>query len=152
MPKQSILIFFVVLFGFFSPNLFAQTDVDWDFLNRIETSPQYMEEFDINYEKPIFRPEVEMLSGEDIIITGYILPLDVKGDFYILSAFPFAACFFCSKDGSAGPASVIELKLKYDYSWFQLDDILTFKGRLKLNDTNPNAMYYILEDAQVMSR
>jgi len=136
----------------FSSQIFAQTEMTWEDLSAVAKVKEYIEEYDINYDKPIFAPEIEAMSGEEIVITGHILPLDVQGDYYILSALPFASCFFCSKDGKAGAETVIELKLKYKYDWFKIDDMLTFKGRLKLNDSDPNVMYYVLENAEIAVR
>jgi len=147
---RKLLFAFVGLL--FCSSLFAQKELDWDDLGGIPTVKEYNEEYDINYNKPIFPPNIAMLEGEEIVVTGYILPLDVKGNYYILSAYPFAACFFCSKDGKAGPETVIELKLKYDYDWFRIDDVLTFKGTLRLNDSDPNVMFYVMDKAQVVSR
>ena len=148
--KIGILMSLFLLFS--SQYAAAQIEVTWEDLSAVAKVKEYIEEYDINYDKPIFAPEIEAISGEDIVITGHILPLDVQGDYYILSALPFASCFFCSKDGKVGAETVIELKLKYQYDWFKIDDVLTFKGRLKLNDSDPNVMYYVLENAEIAVR
>lgn len=104
---------------------------------------------------PIFGAKVNQLDGKIVQITGYLLPLDVDGNAYFLSKFPFAACFFCNtKNGKqAGAETVIELKLKKQYKWLQMDDIVTFKGTLAVNNVaDSNEIFYTLEDAEVGSK
>ena len=113
-------------------------------------------EKDINGVEYSYENKDELAFGtyfeEEVEITGYIFPFDLEGNYYILSKFPYSACFFCSKDGSVGPETVMELKIKERYDWFQMDDIVTFKGKMKLNDTDINQLYYILEDAEVVGQ
>ena len=60
----------------------------------------YLEELDSYYWKPVFGPQVLAAEGQDVYITGYVIPVDLDEDFYVLSRYPFANCFFC---GGAGP-------------------------------------------------
>ena len=84
------------------------------------------------------------MDGKLVEIKGYIIPIDVESGFYVLSANPFASCFFC---GNAGPESVMELqfdgKLKKTYT---TDEIATFQGRLKLNWDDLEHCNYILQN------
>ena len=84
-------------------------------------------------------------EGKECYITGYMIPVDVDEDFYVLSRYPFANCFFC---GGAGPESVVDLRFpdKAERS-YQTDDRLTFKGTLRLNSDDVYQMNYILEGA-----
>ena len=137
-----------IFFIFINSSLSAQTYLSWEMLGIIDYVDEYMVEIDGDFQKPIFSPEMELLSGEIVVLTGYLLPIDVEGNFYVLSKFPYSTCFFCGgKD--AGPETVVELSLKKTHSWFRMDDILTFKGTLVLNDDDPERMYYIMKNAEV---
>ena len=72
------------------------------------------------------------------------MPLNMEENTYVLSAFTFAACFFC---GGAGPESVLQLELKTANRNYRTDEWKRFKGIFRLNDWNPDNMYYILEEA-----
>ena len=95
------------------------------------------------FDKPKFSKVVKALEGQEITIKGYILPLDVDGTHYVLSANPYSACFFC---GGAGPESVMELWLVNYDKRYKTDDVVTFKGVLMLNK-EPLGLSYILKDA-----
>ena len=73
------------------------------------------------------------------------IPVDVDEDFYVLSRYPFANCFFC---GGAGPESVIDLRFpgKSERA-YQTDERLTFRGKLRLNADDVYQMNYILDGA-----
>ena len=94
---------------------------------------------------PQFSRGIKSLNGAYISISGYVIPLDVKGGIYVLSANPNNACFFC---GGAGPESVMALQLKPGHPRFKTDDYLTFTGRLRLNEKNIYELYYNLDGAE----
>jgi len=54
-----------------------------------------------------------------------------------------------SKSPLSGPESIIELKLKKNHPKFKMDQFITIKGRLKLNQDDIYQCNYILEDAEV---
>ena len=94
---------------------------------------------------PVFSKAVEALHEKEVIIEGYVIPLDPKGDLLALSFNPYAACFFC---GKASPASVLSMYLKENNRRYKTDDFVKFRGTLHLNQDNPNEFYYILRDAR----
>ena len=54
--------------------------------------------------------------------------------------------FFC---GKAGVESVVEIHLKnQNNKAYQTDKRMTFKGILRLNNTDPNYLPYIMEAAE----
>ena len=69
--------------------------------------------------------------------------MDPDMGYYILSRYPMSACFFC---GGSGPESVVELKFKSKEQSFEMDEVVTLKGRLKLNDEDVYQCNYIFED------
>lgn len=150
MFQNLVILVFCLVGTFMVPN--EAIEVSWEELSKVRFVSVYNEEYEMDYQQPIFDPAVEQLSGQQIVITGFLLPMDFDGDYFILSKNPYASCFFCSKDGSAGPETVIELRLKQKYTWFRMDDIVTIKGTLRLNDSDINQLYYILTDAEVTNR
>ena len=120
-------------------------ELTWQALSDVEFKDVYLEELDAYYWMPTFGPQVMAAEGKEFFITGYMIPVDVDEDFYVLSRYPFANCFFC---GGAGPESVIDLRFpgKSERA-YQTDDRLSFRGTLRLNADDAYQMNYILEGA-----
>ena len=127
------------------PNPEGRVRVTWKMLAETRFEDKYSKEVEAYFWYPIFPETVKKLEGKDIYISGYVIPVDVTSDFYVLSAFPQSACFFC---GAAGPESVMGLELGKDHKRFKTDDWVTFKGRLKLNADDIYKLNFILEDAK----
>ena len=136
-----------ILLLFFSlTSLYAQTELTWDDLAQIKYTSVMDEELGYAYMKAVYDQSLQDLNGKEIMIQGYILPMDLETKQYALSAYPFSACFFC---GGGGRESVIELWLADTEEEFVLDDILVFKGIFVLND-DQFGLNYILKDASVV--
>jgi hypothetical protein len=99
------------------------------------------------YEKPVFSAPVKLLAGKAITLPGYIVPFEngLKSSSFMLSSLPLNACFFC---GVGGPESVVEVHLKKEITYNEKP--IEVKGVLKLNDTNPDKMMYVLENAEII--
>ena len=118
----------------------------WEDLTDVEFKDVYVEELDAYYWKPIFGPSVKILEGKKFYITGYVIPVDIDEDFYVLSRYPFANCFFC---GGAGPETVVDLQFKgHSPREYATDERLTFAGELKLNSDDVYQMNYIIVGAK----
>ena len=142
-------LFSFVFLGLIScTSLYAQQKVDWKTLAGVTFS--YIQNFEQNmwYGEPTYSDTVKQLDGKEIAIRGYVLPTDIESNTYILSANPFSSCFYC---GGAGQESVMELRLKKKKAKFELDQIVTFAGRLRLNDQEME-LNYILEEARVIAK
>lgn len=120
--------------------------ITWDQLRDVSYREVYIEEMGVYYDLPQFGESVRKLDGKQIYISGYVIPVDVAANYYVLSAFPFAACFFC---GGAGPESVMDVELLNQRVRFNTDDRVTFRGTLRLNDSDMYKMTYVLEDAEI---
>jgi len=120
--------------------------ITWDLLSEVTYEKKYLEEEDLEYWHPKFGPTLEALEGQLVSIAGYVIPVDVEADYYVLSSNPFASCFFC---GGAGPETVMELRLNKNTKRFKTDEYLTFSGKLKLNADNLYELNYILEEAKL---
>ena len=123
----------------------AQTKLPWETLLDAKFKYTYDVEQDIWYNKPNFNKTLQKLEGKEVIVQGFMVPVDVTGDTYVLSAFPFSACFFC---GAAGKESVMEIRLKDANQRFETDQMSTFKGTLDLVD-DVYGLMYVLEEAEV---
>lgn len=123
----------------------APVELTWQLLEDVDFKDVYIEEIDSYYWKPEFGNRVTAMEGKEVHLTGYLIPVDVDEDFYVLSRYPFANCFFC---GGAGPESVVDLRWpSKDHRTYQTDERLTFKGTLRLNADDIYQMNYILDGA-----
>lgn len=126
--------------------------LNWKHLAEVDFEERYSEEVQNYIPYPNFRPSVQRLSGQKVQIKGYIIPVEETGEesIIVLSANPFSACFFC---GMAGPETIMDIKLKAkikNSKRFKQDDILTFRGKMRLNETDLYYLNYILEDAELV--
>lgn len=143
--KTKLLTFFLFIISF---NLRAQNvpEVNWTNLMDITFKDIYLEKDDIYIYYPLFGEKQKKYDGKTIQITGYIIPIDVEQNQYVLSAFPFSACFFC---GNAGPESVMAIYFDGNTRVFNTDERLKLEGTLELNDTDVDELVYVLRNARV---
>jgi len=151
--KKSVflgLLFFSLVSGCFTLRAQNQAQIiDWKFLSHVEFKDKYFAEYEAWYLVPVFDKKVKALDGQQIMIKGYLIPMDVEGGKYALSAYPFSACFFC---GGAGPETVISLQFDEKPKRFETDEYLTFTGKLKLNSSDFDEFSYILESAKPLKK
>jgi hypothetical protein len=121
--------------------------LSWEMLRDVTFKKKWYPEESVYMLYPTFGPGVQKLNGKPVELTGYVLPVDLESNMYVLSAFPFSACFFC---GGAGPESVVSLKFKKGGRKFKTDERRTFQGTLKLNADNIYELNYILTDAEIV--
>ena len=120
--------------------------IDWSLLAKVEWDDRYFPAYDETVWYPDFSKEVLALDSTLVEIQGYIIPIDVESGFYVLSANPFASCFFC---GNAGPESVLELQFNEPLKKiFTTDEVASFQGRMKLNWDDLEHCNYILRNAR----
>jgi len=143
---KNILITLIVLLGI-TTIVKSQTIITWEVLKDVTFEEVFSEEFQGYYQVPKFGKKVSSLSGKTVQIRGYIIPVDVIQDYYVLSANPYSSCFFC---GGAGPESVMEVQIVGEHSGLRMDQIITFEGKLRLNPDDIYQLSYILEDAKVI--
>ncbi len=125
---------------------FSQTKITWETLNDVTFSDKYSKEVDAYFYYPDFGAYVLALEGKEVYLKGHMLMIDPEYGIHVLSKNPFASCFFC---GSAGPESIVELRLKPGHPKFKNDQVVTMKGILRLNYADIYQCNYILEDAEV---
>ena len=124
----------------------AQKSLTWTQLTDVKFSKVYSAEAGMEILEASFGSSIIALEGSEVIIKGYMIPLDPLGTQYVLSRNPMASCFFC---GGAGPESVAELRLHpKSIRRYATDEVITFKGTLELNEKNLNSLNYVITNAQ----
>lgn len=123
--------------------------LSWEVLRDVTFKKKWYAEESVYMLYPTFGPSIQKLSGKTVDLTGYVLPVDLESNVYVLSAFPYSACFFC---GGAGPESVVSLKFKKLGKTFKTDERRTFRGTFKLNADNIYELNYILADAEMIEQ
>tara|TARA_R110002050_G_scaffold162357_3_gene292245 strand:+ start:4477 stop:4899 length:423 start_codon:yes stop_codon:yes gene_type:complete len=135
-----VFLSFIFCLSIFSVN--AQKNLVWPVLA--------MTNYDQDPVSGLFSPKFPSIlsssyEGEEVIISGYLIPLDVAANTYALSKNPFSACFFC---GNAGPETVVELKFKEDPGRFATDKFVPITGELRLN-RNGQGLFFTIINAQI---
>lgn len=127
---------------------FAQKLLSWETLSDVKFIPQFSTELGIEVLEANFGESVEAFNNQQVIVKGFMIPLDPLCTKYVLSKNPMASCFFC---GKAGPETVIELRLHpKSIRKYKMDEVHSFKGTLRLNEKDWNMLHYIIEDAERM--
>lgn len=128
-----------------STGIIAQAPLDWaDFESGISwkkgtegsTFPGFLE--------ADFSDRLERLEGKEVSIIGFLIVLDGAQSIFMLSKNPMAECFFC---GNGGPETISQLIFKGEHS-FQMDDLISVTGILRLNRKDPTRCYYLIEQAE----
>ncbi|MEM6734856.1 MAG: hypothetical protein AAF620_02185 [Bacteroidota bacterium] len=120
----------------------------WEIFSETRFKWEYRKELGLQVEIPIFDEEIKELEGKEILLTGHYLPLNIEGNRIIISKLPYASCFFCG--GGVGQESVAEVIFNSAQRPFRGDELVTVKGRLRLNKDDYEHLVFILEDARVI--
>jgi len=122
--------------------------LQWDDLLKISFEKKMDEKLGMEVDLPVFNERLKALEGKEVIAEGFYIPVDETGDenIVILSAYPFAQCFFC---GQAGVESIIDIIISEKLPHFKTDTKVKFSGKLKLNADNFDFLIYMLEDAKL---
>ena len=123
-------------------------ELNWNMLKKTQFIKKEMVGSPKPVDFPIFPTEMKALEGQLVRMTGYVIPIEETNDdaVLVLSAFPYSNCFFC---GGAGAETIMDIRLKRKTTKrFKKDETLTFRGKLKLNDSDLMFFNYILEDAE----
>jgi len=119
----------------------------WHTLSEVSYKSRYDAQIGFALDYPVFSQQIKQLEGKQITLKGYQVPLkELMGkQHFVLSSLPFSECFFC---GAAGPETVIEIKLIGTF--VQTEALISVRGTLKLNDSQPGALMYCLENAKIL--
>ena len=133
--KKIIVLLFVVL-GF---NASAQQVLPWEMLAvPYSTTPDGLYE-------PQFPSWLDKYKNTEVVIQGYLVPIDIEGNQYALSRYAFSSCFFC---GNAAPNTVVELVFKDRPDDLITDQFVVVKGTLVFNADDPFRLFFILQQTE----
>ena len=125
---------------------FGQEYLDWAILADVKFEDHYSKEYKMDLLKANFGDIIKQYDGKEVMLTGYMIPIDPMGTAYVLSRNPNSSCFFC---GGAGPETIVGLRLAPKHTKrYKTDEFLTFKGTLKLNELNEKQFTYMILDAE----
>jgi len=143
--------YLIIILSCIATAAFSQTAVDnWNEFAKTKFEAKFNDKLGEYVFDPTFSEKVTALQGKEITVEGYFVPFAPEDDDYIiLSKFPMSSCFFC---GGGGPESVVEVNFKKDPGKFQVDDIITVRGKLKLNKDDPDHINFILTDAILVNK
>ena len=137
------------LFILLTTAAYSQTADAWSLLAKTKFEPKFDEKLGEYLYYPTFTADIKKLEGKEITLEGFYVPFAPEGDDYIIiSKFPMSQCFFC---GGGGPESVAEVNFVKDPGRFQVDDLITVRGKLKLNSDDLDHINFILTDAVLIS-
>lgn len=144
-------LFLALLFLITIITSFAQSKTDtWNTFAKTKFEPKYYEKEGEYLFYPNFPAELKALEGKEITVEGFYVPFAPEdGNYIIISKYPMSQCFFC---GGGGPESIAEVNFAKSTSAFQVDDLITVKGKLKLNADNIDHVNFILTDAVLVSK
>lgn len=130
--------------------VFAQKPDSWNDFAKTKFEPKYHEKLGEYLFYPSFSAELKALEGKEITIQGFYVPFAPEdGEYIIISKYPMSQCFFC---GGGGPESIAEVNFAKNPGKFQVDDLITVKGKLKLNADNVDHVNFILDQAVLVSK
>lgn len=124
----------------------AQTPLSWETLADVRFEERFSNQWGLRYDAATFGETIKAMEGQEVIVSGYMIPMDPMGISYVISKNPNATCFFC---GGGGPETVVELRIKPEFlQRYQTDDKRSFKGVLKLYEDSIEQFNYVLLDAE----
>jgi hypothetical protein len=150
--KLLLLSLAIVLMSFvsFSKFIFKNnkpTKITWETLQDITFEKRWYEEEATYMLCPLFGTKITKLNGQEVIIKGYIFPLDPSSNLFVLSNEPFRENFLTA--GGKDSQYFLGLKFKQTNRKFKANQKLSFKGILRLNDDNIYELNYILENVEI---
>jgi hypothetical protein len=122
----------------------------WNEFAKTKFEPKYYEKLGEYLFYPNFPENLKVLEGKEITVEGFYVPFaPEEGNYIILSKYPMSQCFFC---GGGGPESIAEVTFKGVLPKFQVDDLITVKGKLKLNADDIEHVNFIILDAALIKK
>ena len=95
--------------------------------------------------EPQFPSYLDPYELQEVVLQGYLVPVDVEGSQYALSRYAFSSCVFC---GNAAPNTVVELVFKERPDALITDQFVVVRGLLVLNKKDPYRLFFILKNVE----
>lgn len=148
MNDMKYILLPVILF-LLTASAYSQKADTWNLFAKTKFEPKFNEKLGEYLFYPTFTDDVRKLEGKEVTLEGFYVPFAPEDDDYIIiSKYPMSQCFFC---GGGGPESVAEVNFSKDPPRFQVDDLITVRGKLKLNSDDLDHINFILTDAVLVS-
>lgn len=148
--KRTVLTIVAGVFVVMTSLLAQDKTNSWNDFAKTKFEPKYSEKLGEYLFHPSFPAELKAKEGKEITIEGFYVPFAPEdGNYIILSKYPMSQCFFC---GGGGPESIAEVNFVKTSTKFQVDDLITVKGKLKLNSDDLDHVNFILTDAVIVSK
>jgi len=141
-----LLVSLLILVG----TVVAQDETSaWQTLGKVTFKKQFDDLLGFKIDIPVFSDDVRAIDGDEIELRGYIVPTQgyKSHNEFVFSAFPYNMCFFC---GGAGPETVIEVETSEPVEYTA--EPITIKGKLALNDADPNRLMYAMTGAVLLDK
>lgn len=137
----------VLIFG---SSFTIREDNMWALFAKTRFIEKLNREFGTYFLYPKFPDELKAFEGKTVTISGFYIPLDINdSNLAVVSKFPMAECFFC---GGSGPESIVVAYLKKKPGKrIKTDEIVTIRGKLKLNEDDIEELNFILLDAEFVN-
>ncbi len=147
-PRKVFKVATIIIGIFLSGSASAQPNY-WKDLEDVTYKNRTEESTGFNITYPIFGKKVKSLEGKQIILKGFMVPLDelTGKNRFVLSSLPFNICFFC---GGAGPETVIEVHSKNHIEF--TDDPIWIQGKFYANEEDPEQLMYLLHEAELIEK
>jgi len=117
----------------------AQQVLSWDLL-----AVPYTTTPDGLYQ-PQFPTWLDGYKNQEVVLQGYLVPVDVQTKQYALSRYAFSSCFFC---GNAAPNTVVELVFKNQPDHLITYQFVVIKGTIVFNEKDPYRLFFIIQQAE----
>lgn len=138
-----------IVFSIALSSVYGQVNT-WDIFAKTKFELKFDEKIGENIFVPNFPANLKAMEGKVLTVEGYYVPFAPEdGNYIIISKFPMSQCFFC---GGGGPETIAEVNFAGDTPTFAIDDIITVKGKLRLNVEDPDHINFILEQATLIDK
>ena len=129
----------------------GQAKIDWSILSDVKFRQKLIKEYNSVYLLPKFGKQPKAYAGQEVVLSGYLIPLSADFSQLVLSKTPYASCFFC---GQSGPETVVELELdpKSKKRFFRMDDFVQVTGALSLSKNAVQSLPYKMTNARMKKR
>lgn len=148
--NMKAVIVVIVLFGLGAFSFAAQAQsLGWQAFAQVKSETKFFKNEGVYVLTPKFDEKIKSLEGMYFSLRGYYIPTEVHSDKWIvMSKVPMSQCFFC---GGAGPESIAMINFKGKAPKFKTDQVITVRGKLRLNDSNLDELNFILDDSELVT-
>lgn len=124
--------------------LLSADTLTWKMLGDIKYIKKNVKDYG-EVEFPVVNAKLKALAKKQVVIKGFIIPIDAKN--FAISKNVFAACFFC---GKSGPETISGIKFKGVTPKLKTDQYVTLKGTFRYNENDMDDWIYNIDNAEIV--